>query len=84
MQNRTRSLLAVRTHVCAGSDPAQCGFTDERCIALTLHGDPIFDDAGDYLYESCTKPTGNAGFRCVYAGTKAGYSNEVNFVCSKC
>jgi hypothetical protein len=80
----THKVLHVHTNLRAGSDPAQCGFTDERCIALTLHGDPIFDSNNNYLYESCTKPTGNAGFKCVYAGTKAGYRNEVNFICSKC
>lgn len=78
------STLPIRTHVRAGSDPAQCGFTDKSCIVLTLHGDPIFDSGGNYLYESCTKPIDNAGFRCVYAGTKAGYRNERDFVCSKC
>jgi hypothetical protein len=77
-------LLVTRTQLRAGSDPAQCKWTDKRCIALTLKGDPIMQQNGDYLFETCSQPIDNAGFFCVNAGTRAGYRNEKTFVCSKC
>jgi hypothetical protein len=83
--NKYRTVtLAVRTRLRAGLDPAQCAFTAERCVAVSLSGDPLFKDGGAPVFDSCLSPISNGGFWCVNAGIKAGMRHERDFVCTNC
>jgi len=44
------AMLAVRTHIRAGRDPAQCQWGDQKCRAMTLDGYPLEKD-GKLVFE---------------------------------